>query len=141
MNHSSREISSSIQSVTKSRKLSESAVREAKSKENLCSHGSLVQATISTLFKKVEEKNSPSSPRKSSASKASGQKLLRNDLKRSSDQVEVFRKNEKVVKEKSHGMRNSPAKKKKVNEVEEDDIEEFSNTSQDTDGSDEDWTA
>ncbi|KAI9174510.1 hypothetical protein LWI28_018397 [Acer negundo] len=140
-NYSSKEISSSIHSVTKSRKLSESAATETKSKENLCSHGSLVQATISTLFKKVEEKNAPSSSRKSSASKASGQKLQHNDLKRSSDQVEVFRKKEKVVKEKSRGTRNTPAKKKKANEVEEDDIEEFSNTSQDSDGSDDDWTA
>ncbi|KAK1562416.1 hypothetical protein Q3G72_011516 [Acer saccharum] len=142
-NYSSKEITSSIHSVTKSRKLSESAVTETKSKENLRSHGSLVQATISTLFKKVEEKNAPSSSRKSSASKASGQKLQHNDLQRSSDQVEVFRKKEKVVKEKSSGTRNTPAKKKKANEVEEDDIEEFSNTSQDSDGtgSNDDWIA
>ncbi|KAK3225771.1 hypothetical protein Dsin_005633 [Dipteronia sinensis] len=125
-----------------SRKLSESAVTETKSKENLSSQGSLVQATISTLFKKVEEKNAPSSSRKSSASKASSQKLQHNDLKRSSDQVEICRKKEKVVKEKSRGTRNTPTKKKKANEVEEDGIEEFSNSqTHRSDGSGEDWTA
>ncbi|KAH7550651.1 hypothetical protein JRO89_XS13G0238000 [Xanthoceras sorbifolium] len=98
-------------SVTKSRKLFESTVTETKSKEDLRSHGSLVQATISTLFKKVEEK------------------------------AEVSRKKEQVIKAKSSGTRRT-AKKKKAYEVllfsvygflcvvvEEDDIEEFSNTS------------
>ncbi|KAL5749290.1 hypothetical protein ACOSP7_023893 [Xanthoceras sorbifolium] len=139
-NHSSNQILSSTQSVTKSRKLFESTVTETKSKEDLRSHGSLVQATISTLFKKVEEKNAPSSSRKSSASKASGQKLQHNDLKTSRDQAEVSRKKEQVIKAKSSGTRRT-AKKKKAYEVEEDDIEEFSNTSKDTDGSDQDWAA
>ncbi|KAL5746911.1 hypothetical protein ACOSQ2_024208 [Xanthoceras sorbifolium] len=139
-NHSSNQILSSTQSVTKSRKLFESIVTETKSKEDLRSHGSLVQATISTLFKKVEEKNAPSSSRKSSASKASGQKLQHNDLKTSRDQAEVSRKKEQVIKAKSSGTRRT-AKKKKAYEVEEDDIEEFSNTSKDTDGSDQDWAA
>jgi hypothetical protein len=53
-NHLSEQIQASI---TKSKKLSESAASVTIPKENLYnSHGSLVQSTISTLFKKVQEK-------------------------------------------------------------------------------------
>lgn len=53
-NHLSEKIQASI---TKSKKLSESAASVTIPKENLNnSHGSLVQSTISTLFKKVQEK-------------------------------------------------------------------------------------
>ena len=53
-NHLSEQIQASI---TKSKKLSESAASVTIPKENSYnSHGSLVQSTISTLFKKVQEK-------------------------------------------------------------------------------------
>ena len=53
-NHPSEQIQASI---TKSKKLSESAASVTIPNENSYnSHGSLVQSTISTLFKKVQEK-------------------------------------------------------------------------------------
>ncbi|XP_050218432.1 DNA-binding protein RHL1 isoform X2 [Mercurialis annua] len=66
----------------KSEKLNEPVVSAKTSKgDSNSNHGSLVQATISTLFKKVndkkkgEEKNEPNNSRKSLSSKVSGQKL------------------------------------------------------------------
>ena len=56
-NQVSKQIQTSLTSVTKSRKTSQSTVTVTKSKENSnTKYGSLVQATVSTLFKKVEEK-------------------------------------------------------------------------------------
>ncbi|OVA10348.1 hypothetical protein BVC80_8563g4 [Macleaya cordata] len=56
-------------------------------KESLSSSGQLVQATIASLFKKVEVKKSTGSVRKSSTSKVSGQKSREIDLKRKTDQI------------------------------------------------------
>ena len=56
-NQVSKQIQTSLTSVIKSRKASHSTVTVTKSKENSnIDCGSLVQATISTLFKKMEEK-------------------------------------------------------------------------------------
>lgn len=56
-NQVSDQIQTPLTSVTRSRKASKSTLTATKSKENSnTNHGSLVQATISTLFKKAEEK-------------------------------------------------------------------------------------
>ncbi|XP_038686888.1 DNA-binding protein RHL1 isoform X1 [Tripterygium wilfordii] len=114
------------------------------------SHGSLVQATISTLFKKVDEKKVSRNPKKSPSSKVSGQKPLHSDLKRKIDKDEGPRKKGKINEENTSpnlasgfvefvGTGNK--RKKKAEEVDDDEIEEFSSSSQDTIGSDEDWVA
>ncbi|KAK1404192.1 DNA-binding protein RHL1 [Heracleum sosnowskyi] len=115
------------QSVTKSKDISKS------------NKASLVQATISTLFKKVEEKKVPVK-KKDLSSKESGKSLQQKDLKRKSDQVNVQgpSKKKKATEEKKIGTK-SKARKKKLED--EDDIEEFSSSSKDTIGSDGDWTA
>uniref|UniRef100_A0A6N2ND50 DNA-binding protein RHL1 n=1 Tax=Salix viminalis TaxID=40686 RepID=A0A6N2ND50_SALVM len=147
---SSREgnqLSEQIQApVTKSKKLSESSFSVTIPKENSYnSHGSLVQPTISTLFKKVqekkkaEEKGAPRNSRKSSSSKVPDQKLKKTDLKRKIDPVEAPTKRGTVTEGKKAGT--GTKTKKKVNEVEDDDIEEFSSASQGTEGSDGDWEA
>ncbi|KAL9355229.1 hypothetical protein Peur_053199 [Populus x canadensis] len=133
-NHLSEQIQASI---TKSKKLSESAASVTIPKENLYnSHGSLVQSTISTLFKKVQErkKEAPRNSRKSSSSKVSDQKLQKSDLKRKIDLVEAPRKRGTVTEGKKAGYSLALI-------VEDDDIEEFSSSSQGTEGSDEDWEA
>lgn len=124
-------------SVTKSRKTSQSTVTVTKSKENSnINRGSLVQATISTLFKKVEEKG-PRDTDKSSSSKVPGKNSHCKNSKRKIDQADGSSKKKKVTEEKKNGT--GIKRKKKESEVEED-IEEFSSTSQDTNGSDGDWT-
>lgn len=142
-NHLSEQIQASI---TKSKKLSESAASVTIPKENSYnSHGSLVQSTISTLFKKVQEKKkvvekeAPRNSRNSSSSKVSDQKLQKIDLKRKIDLVEAPMKRGTVTEGKKAGTGSKA--KKKVNEVEDDDIEEFSSSSQGAEGSDEDWEA
>ncbi|CAL5362748.1 unnamed protein product [Camellia sinensis] len=93
--------------------IQQSAMAVTKSKEvSHSNHSSLVQTTISTLFKKVEEKKAPRNLRKSPSSKASSQNLKH------------------VVS----------GKKTTKTKVEDDDIEEFSSTSKDSTGSDDDWT-
>uniref|UniRef100_A0A5B7CAR4 Putative DNA-binding protein RHL1 n=1 Tax=Davidia involucrata TaxID=16924 RepID=A0A5B7CAR4_DAVIN len=122
-------------------KVQQSAMSVTKPKEPTCSnHSSLVQATISTLFKKVEEKKAPRNLRKSPSSKVSGQNL-QHDPKWKSDQVKAEgpRKKRKVIEERKTGTQ-STARSKQL-EDEDDDIDEFSSTSKDTDGSDEDWAA
>ncbi|XVE62187.1 hypothetical protein DITRI_Ditri06bG0098300 [Diplodiscus trichospermus] len=132
----SRQIQTSLTSATKPRKTSQSTVTVIKSEENLNTiHGSLVQATISTLFKKVEEKG-PRGSDKSSSSKVPGKKLK--NSKRKIDQIDGSSKKRKVIEEKTTG---SGAKGKNKESKVEDDIQELSSTSQDTNGSDEDWTA
>ncbi|XP_038686892.1 DNA-binding protein RHL1 isoform X4 [Tripterygium wilfordii] len=120
------------------------------SEDKRTSHGSLVQATISTLFKKVDEKKVSRNPKKSPSSKVSGQKPLHSDLKRKIDKDEGPRKKGKINEENTSpnlasgfvefvGTGNK--RKKKAEEVDDDEIEEFSSSSQDTIGSDEDWVA
>ncbi|XP_022745701.1 DNA-binding protein RHL1-like isoform X2 [Durio zibethinus] len=137
-NRVSKQNQTSLMSATKFRKTSQSTVTVTKSKENLnTNRGSLVQANISTLFKKVEEKRSKGSD-KSSSSKVPRKKLQFKNSKRKIDQTEGSNKMGKLIEEKTTGS--GIKRKKKESEVEED-IQELSSTSQDTNGSDEDWTA
>ncbi|WRX24238.1 hypothetical protein QQP08_016725 [Theobroma cacao] len=134
------QIQTSLTSVSKSRKISKSTVTVTKSKENSkANRGSLVQPTISTLFKKVGEKKGPRGSDKSSSTKVLGKKLQTNNYKRKIDQTEVSSKKGKVNEEKTTGT--GIKRKKKESEDEEEDIEEISSTSEDANGSDEDWTA
>ncbi|XP_015581412.1 DNA-binding protein RHL1 isoform X2 [Ricinus communis] len=150
-NHFSSQNHASAMSETNSRKLSESAVIATTSKEDLHSNrGSLVQATISTLFnkahgkKKVEEKIEPRNSRKYQSSKGfyltvAGQKSPHADLKRKNDQAGEPIKRGKVTRGKK--AETGIEEKKKVYEVDDEDIEEFSSSTQGTEGSDEDWEA
>ncbi|KAH1105671.1 hypothetical protein J1N35_009439 [Gossypium stocksii] len=133
-NQVSKQIQSNLIPVIKSKKTTQTTVTVTKSKENSnTSHGSLVQATISTLFKKAEEKG-PRSSDKSSPSKVSGKK---SQCKNSEKKNDGSSKKGKVIKGRTRGA--GTKRKKEESEV-EDDIEEISSTSQDTNGSDEDWT-
>lgn len=146
-NNSSEQVQASAASVTKPKKLSQSAVSATTSVEKSRSNrGSLIQSTISTLFNKVqgkqivEEKKEGTSPRKSQSSKVSSQKSKQTGLKRKIDQAEGPRTRGKVTKEEETGK--GTKGKKKVPEVEDDDIEEFSSSPQnDNSDSDEDWQA
>ncbi|XP_045814438.1 DNA-binding protein RHL1-like isoform X1 [Trifolium pratense] len=107
--------------------------------------GSLVQATISSLFKKVEVKKASTNSKKSpSSSKASGQKLQPAGSKTKIEPDEGSKKRPRKTKDKSPGEKvKAKSKENEVEDVDEDDddIEEFSNASEDSDGSDEDWAA
>ncbi|OMO78023.1 hypothetical protein CCACVL1_14698 [Corchorus capsularis] len=145
----STKIQSSLISGTKSRKVSQSTITETKSKENSnANHGSLVQATISTLFKRVEEKKGPKNSNESASRKGPGKKLQSNNSKKKIDEMNGSGKKGKVIEEKTTGT--GIKRKEGESEVslsvldvldEEEDIEEFSSASQDTNGSDEDWTS
>ncbi|PSS08341.1 DNA-binding protein [Actinidia chinensis var. chinensis] len=108
-----------------------------------CNHISLVQTTISTLFKKMEEKKAPRNLRKSPPSKASSENLQHASSEKKTTKVKVLlqdegpSKNRKVIEDIKAGSENVADKH---HEVEEDDIEEYSSTSKDSDGSDEDWS-
>ncbi|XP_019176236.1 PREDICTED: DNA-binding protein RHL1-like isoform X2 [Ipomoea nil] len=88
-------------------------------------HSSLVQATISTMFKKVEEKKELTDLK---------QKIVHK-------KVASSKKKGKVGEETKAGRGGITTTKKQL-EAEDEEIEEFSSTSQDMDmdGSDEDWT-
>ncbi|KAK8342766.1 hypothetical protein V6Z12_A08G253900 [Gossypium hirsutum] len=136
-NQVSKQIRTNLIPVTKSKKPTQTTVTVTKSKENSnTSHGSLVQATISTLFKKAEEKG-PRSSDKSSPSKVSGKKSRCKKSEKKVGQNDGSSKKGKVIKGRTSGA--GTKRKKEESEV-EDDIEEISSTSQDTNGSDEDWT-
>ncbi|KAK7291309.1 hypothetical protein RIF29_06330 [Crotalaria pallida] len=123
----------------KSEKVSQ-VVSATASKEVLSSNRApLVQATISSLFKKVEEKKTPKNSRKPPSSKVSGQKLQPAGSKRKIDLDEGPKKRARKIKDKDPGEKIMPKSKERDDEDDED-IEEFSNASEDTDGSDEDWT-
>lgn len=138
------------------------------SKELSCSkHTSLVQPTISSLLTKAEEKKAARNPRKLFSLKVSGQKLPRTSSKQKIDRVKVSVERMTNTEEQKSG---TGAKRRKQNcevstsvetvkvyqrkmkgrstsavssscQVEDDDIEEFQSTSEDTDGSDEAWVA
>ncbi|KAI5445097.1 DNA-binding protein RHL1 isoform X1 [Lathyrus oleraceus] len=106
--------------------------------------GSLVQATISSLFKKVEVKKTPTNSKKSPSSKASGQKLQPARSKRKIDLDEGPKKKARKLKDKNPGEKAKTKSKEsgvEDDDEENDDIEEFSNASEDSDGSDEEWIA
>ncbi|KAL2555277.1 DNA-binding protein RHL1 [Forsythia ovata] len=129
-------------------------------------HVSLVQTTVSTLFKKVEEKKANKDV-KEKKDNVKVSKFLRNGKKieereagaetmtlkkqpESTRSVEVYQR-----KSKSNCQGASSSRKRKADSipvsnlsdpgsstrVKDDDIEEFSSTSQDMNASDEDWTA
>ncbi|XP_062112800.1 DNA-binding protein RHL1 isoform X2 [Humulus lupulus] len=129
-------------SGTKSKK--QSSVSSKKNKFGEESHGPLVQATISTLFKRVEEKTPRNSRKLSSPNglmfPGSGQKAKCVDSKRKISQDEVPKKKAKVTNNKNAGKGVAKKEVSKVDE-DEDDIEEFSSASQDSEESDEDWAA
>ncbi|KAL5142741.1 DNA-binding protein RHL1 [Glycine soja] len=144
-------------SRSKSKEVSQSASASASTEVKSSNRGSLVQATISTLFKKVEEKTTPRSSRKSPSSKAYGQKLQPAGSKRKIDLVEFlnflnlfFLQDEGSKKRARKTTDKDPGKKIKAKSKEDDvedgdddgdDIEEFSNASEDANESDEDWIA
>ncbi|XP_040931144.1 DNA-binding protein RHL1 isoform X7 [Gossypium hirsutum] len=153
-NQVSKQIRTNLIPVTKSKKPTQTSVTVTKSKENSnTSHGSLVQATISTLFKKAEEKVMDHAfifatelynyslgswfglSGKKSRCKKSEKKV--GQVKLSLDKNDGSSKKGKVIKGRTSGA--GTKRKKEESEV-EDDIEEISSTSQDTNGSDEDWT-
>ncbi|KAK2367437.1 DNA-binding protein RHL1 [Trifolium repens] len=106
--------------------------------------GSLVQATISSLFKKVEVKKASTNANKSSSSKASGQKLQLAGSKTKIELDEGSKKRARKTKDKSPGEKvKAKSKENEVEDIDEDDddIEDFSNASEDSNGSDEDWAA
>ncbi|PQQ02845.1 DNA-binding protein RHL1 [Prunus yedoensis var. nudiflora] len=156
-------IRSPLLSEAKSKKHSHSTFAVTTSVEDSHrNHSSLIQATISTLFKKVEKKKvdssmqsqvqlpsskvqeTPKNPKKPASPKVSGQKsrqLIQRRRLISFLSLQDGRPKEKAktIEEKDSGGKS--VAKKKQDEVEEDDIEEFSSSSQDTDLSDEDWAA
>ncbi|KAG4941885.1 hypothetical protein JHK87_045756 [Glycine soja] len=79
-------------SRSKCKEVSQSASASASTEVKSSNRGSLVQATISTLFKKVEEKKTPRSSRKSPSSKPSGQKSQPAGSKRKTDLDEGSKK-------------------------------------------------
>ncbi|TKY44928.1 hypothetical protein E2542_SST31211 [Spatholobus suberectus] len=131
-------------SQSKCKKVSQSASASASTEFKSSNRGSLVQATISTLFKKVEANKTPRNSRKSPSSKGSGQKLQSAGSKRKIDLDEGSKKRARKIKDKDPGEK-IKAKSKEYNVEDDDDdgddIEDFSNASEGTDGSDEDWAA
>ncbi|KAD3336704.1 hypothetical protein E3N88_32223 [Mikania micrantha] len=101
---------------------------------------SLVQATISTLFKKKEEKMAINASPHPSSSKVSRKRLQEPSLEDKADnsKVKTPRKKGKAVKEVKSGTKSTPRKKKP--KVADDEIEEISDDSS-QDSSDEDWGA
>ncbi|KAF5766468.1 putative DNA-binding protein RHL1 [Helianthus annuus] len=121
--------------VTKVSEMNKSAT---KAKEG--SQSSLVQATISTLFKKKEEKMAINTAPPPSSSKVSRKRLQVPSLEDKVDQskVKTPRQKGKTVKEGKPGTKSTPRKKKP--KVSDDEIEEISDDSS-QDSSDEDWGA
>ncbi|XP_019436798.1 PREDICTED: DNA-binding protein RHL1 isoform X2 [Lupinus angustifolius] len=127
-------------SVLKSKKVSKVASVTASNGVLSSNRGPLVQATISTLFKKVEEKKAPTSSLKSQSSKVSGQKLQPAGSKRKIDLDEGPKKRPRKSKDKDPGENIMEKSKEREVEDDDDDIDEFSNASEGTNDSDEDWT-
>ncbi|KAG2385018.1 DNA-binding protein [Vigna angularis] len=119
--------------------VSQSTSVSASTKVKSSNRGSLVQATISTLFQKVNEKKTTRNSRKSPSSKASGQKLQPAGSKRKIDLDEGPKKRGRKPRNKTTGEK-IKAKSKQSDDEDDDDIEEISNASEDN-GSDEEWTA
>ncbi|KAL4012582.1 hypothetical protein IC575_029686 [Cucumis melo] len=92
----------------------------------------LVQPTLLSLFKKVEEKRTPRSSKRSSAPKVSTQKMQLSGSKQKIDQDEGSKKRRAV-----RGQGGKAQRKDTEYEV-EDEIEELSSSQEDTD---EDWTS
>ncbi|KAG6584291.1 DNA-binding protein RHL1, partial [Cucurbita argyrosperma subsp. sororia] len=96
--------------------------------------GLLVQPTLPSLFKKVEEKRTPRSSKRSSTPKVSAQKMQLSGSKQKIDQDEGLKKR-RVVQGQDDGGK---FRRKDTEYEDEDDIEELSSSQEDTD---EDWTS
>ncbi|GAV73819.1 hypothetical protein CFOL_v3_17302, partial [Cephalotus follicularis] len=131
MNQSSKQVEVSSTPTTKSKKLSKSVV--SLNKESLRNtHGLLVQTTISTMLEKFDEKRPPRKTRKSSPSKVFtvSSQLKQTDFKSKTDQSRVQgpRKKGKVIVGKKSGT--GASRMNKGYEDEDDDIQDFSSSSQ-----------
>ncbi|XP_024970824.1 DNA-binding protein RHL1 [Cynara cardunculus var. scolymus] len=127
--------------VTKvSEQLSEISTSAIKLKEvSHSNHGSLVQATISTLFKKKEEKMAINTSTPPTSSKVSRKRLQepRSEEKVDQSKVSGARQKGKALEERKIATRSTPRKKQP--KVSDDEIEDISDPSQDS--SDEEWGA
>lgn len=119
-------------------KIEQSSLLSKKSQENTPNKGTLVQATLSTLFEKVVEKKSKRSASDSPGPKGSGIKRQRLSSKQITDQVQVKGSNKKAARS-SRKKGSGTTSLRKHSQVEDDEPEEISSESQDD--SDEDWAA
>ncbi|XP_021747284.1 DNA-binding protein RHL1-like isoform X1 [Chenopodium quinoa] len=120
---------------------------------NVPSRTSLVQATISTLFKKVEAKNTSGSLEKIASCKVSSEKMQRSSSKSKGKKVKMQivvqvaeqKKVKNVTQDNKSGPKNDRRKRKsalpEVEDEDEDDIEESSSASEEIDESDDNWEA
>ncbi|KAK9115539.1 hypothetical protein Sjap_014486 [Stephania japonica] len=117
------------------------SVSATKSKESSQhKRGSLVQATLATLFEKVGEKKSSGSVKRS-LPKESAKKSRDIDSKQKNGQIKdegPKKKGEPAKRRKTDAGSETIAKRNK-SQVVDDDIEDFLSESQDSDGTDEDW--
>ncbi|KAI4347366.1 hypothetical protein L6164_008182 [Bauhinia variegata] len=128
--------------MSKSKKMSQFASATVSKEVSSSKRSSLVQSTLSTLFKKVEEKKSPRNAKKSPSSKVSSQKLQHAGSKRKIELDEGSRKKDKKIKDKDPGENiKAKGKEGEVEDNNDDDIDELSSGSENSNGSDEDWTA
>ncbi|KAL3835310.1 hypothetical protein ACJIZ3_010046 [Penstemon smallii] len=100
-------------------------------------HTSLVQTTLSTLFKKVEEKK---------AHKEVKEKINKSEKTEFVNSVTISQRKSKSKASGTSSSRKGQAdpndsSQTTAMQVDDDDIEEFSSTSQDLESSDEDWTS
>eukprot|EP00268_Persea_americana_P061091 TRINITY_DN767_c0_g1_i5.p1 TRINITY_DN767_c0_g1~~TRINITY_DN767_c0_g1_i5.p1 ORF type:complete len:434 (-),score=115.62 TRINITY_DN767_c0_g1_i5:986-2287(-) len=123
-------------------KVYKSSLSAKKSKEASASKkGTLVQATLSSLFEKVTEKKSTSSVKKSPKPKGSVVKRKLNDSNQRSKRMKVGETSKKGEPKKGLKTGTKTGARQKHTQVHDDDIEEISSDSQDANGSDEDWAA
>ncbi|KAI3757106.1 hypothetical protein L6452_04639 [Arctium lappa] len=136
--------------VTKVSELSEISISATKLKEGSHSnHSSLVQATISTLFKKKEEKMAINTSAPPTSSKVSRKRVQepRSEEKVDQSKVSGARQKGKAIEERKIVTRSTPRKKQP--KVSDDEVEDISDPSQDDevedisdpsqDSSDEEW--
>ncbi|GAB2219950.1 hypothetical protein Droror1_Dr00007591 [Drosera rotundifolia] len=110
-------------------------------------HGPLTQATISTLFKKAGDKMAPGDTNDAPLQEASSEKSQKTSLQKTKRAKVVIqigfpsagesRMKKNLSSKKIAGSRSSTRKNDEIDE--DDDIEEFSSSSPETDGSDDDW--
>ncbi|XP_077247129.1 root hair initiation protein root hairless 1 (RHL1) [Tasmannia lanceolata] len=122
-------------------KIKQSSLVKKYKEISLRKQGALKQATISTLFEKVEEKKSTRSVKKSPAPKDSLQNIQPTSPKRRTKQAKDLGPVKKEIQFKGKKTGRATPTKRKHAQVEDDDIEDISSDSQDINGSDEDWAA
>ncbi|XP_031407358.1 DNA-binding protein RHL1 isoform X2 [Punica granatum] len=116
-----------VKRTEESRRQILSATKDEFEEASPSNHGPLVQATISALFKKAGEKV-PKDLKITPPPKVSKKKSRQTDLKRKIEQDDGLKKKKRVVKGK--GARAKTTRKGKELEVEDDDIEEISSSSE-----------